>query len=989
MSESTISPAPETSPGSPVLVAGATGYIGRRLVSELVEAGHRVRALARTPSKLANEVWADRVEIVAGDVLDPDSLDRAFTGVGGAYYLVHSIGGSDDWEARDRQAAANFRDAASRAGARQIIYLGGLGDDAGATLSDHLRSRHEVGKVLASGPVPTTELRAAVVIGSGSASFEMLRHLVEVLPAMITPRWVETRCQPIAVRDVLAYLIGVLDEPAALDRVFEIGGPDVLTYREMMHQFAEVAGLRRRIIQPVPVLSPSLSSRWVGLVTPLPADLARPLIDSLVNEVVVRDHAIDAVVPRQPLPYRDAVDMALRRVRDLRVQTTWADAELRGRSPADPLPADPEWAGGTMLSDVQTAHSPRSPDSVFATICGIGGERGWFAGDFLWTTRGVLDRLVGGVGMRRGRRHPDELRIGDPLDFWRVEALDAPRLLRLRAEMRLPGEAWLEWTIAPDPTTHGSVITQRALFHPRGLAGRLYWIAVAPFHRVIFRPMLERLLASVPATTGTGPSIPGSTYRSPRRRPTRSHHHPVRHLGRLSRNLRLARLGARAGSGYAMMRARRVFADAERQRQITTEFELRTAEQITETLGNMKGAMMKLGQMASYLDQGLPEHVRSVLAQLQHDAPPMSASLAASVIREELGEDPETLFAEWDPVPIASASIGQVHRAITHDGRAVAVKVQYPGVAEAVAADLDNAGLIFGALGQLFPGLQPAEIVAELRERLVEELDYSIEARNQQSFRDSYLGHPTIHIPEVFHDLSTPRVLTTELVTGARWDEVLSWSQEERNLAAETLYRFAFGSLYRLAAFNGDPHPGNYLFRPGGHISFLDFGLVKHFTPTELDEFGEMIRHIVIDPDPAAFRATVERLGLLPPGLDVTDAEVVEFLGHFYEFVSEDGEYTITPEYGSETVRRVFDTSGPFTQLQKAANVPPSFVIIQRINLGLYAMFGELHATGNWRRLAEEIWPFVDGPPSTPMGLRIEQWRLRRIDDPEGARLAG
>ncbi|MCD9624034.1 SDR family oxidoreductase [Rhabdothermincola salaria] len=476
----------------PVLVAGATGYIGRRLVGELVAEGRKVRAMARNPAKLAGEEWADVVEIVRGDVLDPASLTEAFEGVGGAYYLIHSIGGEDDWEERDRRAAANFRDAAANAGASQIIYLGGLGDDAGASLSPHLRSRHEVGRILADGAVPATELRAAVVIGSGSASFEMLRHLVEVLPAMVTPKWVETRCQPIAVRDVLAYLVGVLDEPHALGRVLEIGGPDVLTYRQMMEVFAEVEGLRRRLIVTVPVLSPSLSSRWVGLVTPLPSDLARPLIDSLVNEVVVHQPDILDIVPRDLLTYRESLEVALRRVEDLQVATTWADAELRGRNPADPLPADPDWAGGTLLGDVQEGTSTAAPHLLFATICGIGGTRGWMTGDVWWRIRGTLDRLVGGIGMRRGRRHPDDLRTGDALDFWRVEAYEQDHLLRLRAEMRLPGQAWLEWTVSP--AGEGSAVTQRALFHPRGLAGRVYWLAVSPFHRVIFAPMLARLV---------------------------------------------------------------------------------------------------------------------------------------------------------------------------------------------------------------------------------------------------------------------------------------------------------------------------------------------------------------------------------------------------------------------------------------------------------------------------------------------------------------
>jgi len=466
--------------------------------------------------------------------------------------------------------------------------------------------------------------------------------------------------------------------------------------------------------------------------------------------------------------------------------------------------------------------------------------------------------------------------------------------------------------------------------------------------------------------------------RARRRGPTGSWPGPVRHGRRGARNARLAVLGARTGGAWATHRARRAFADAGRRQQLDREFELRTAEQVAEALGHMKGALMKVGQMASYLDQGLPEHVRTALAELQRDAPPMSPELAAGVVHEELGAAPEELFAEWDPEPIASASIGQVHRAMTADGRAVAVKVQYPGVAEALAADLDNAGLIFAGLAQLFPGLDHRAVVAELRERLVEELDYGVEARNQQQFRAFYDGHPTIHVPAVLPELSTRRLLTTELSDGAPWSELLGWSQEEKDLAAETIYRFAFGSLYRQAAFNGDPHPGNYLFHRGGRVTFLDFGLVKHFTAAELAQFAEMIRHMVLDHDPAAFRRTVERLGLLPAGLEVTDDEVADYLGHFYEFVRVDGTYTITPEYAAETVRRFFDTSGPYVAMQRAANVPQSFVIIQRINLGLYAIFGELHATANWRRIAEELWPFVDGPPSTPMGERIERWQRRR-----------
>ncbi len=329
-------------------------------------------------------------------------------------------------------------------------------------------------------------------------------------------------------------------------------------------------------------------------------------------------------------------------------------------------------------------------------------------------------------------------------------------------------------------------------------------------------------------------------------------------------------------------------------------------------------------------------------------------------------------------MPIASASIGQVHRAMTHDGRAVAVKVQYPGIDEAIESDLDNAHLLFGGLGMLFPGLEPGPVVAELRERLVEELDYRIEADNQQLFVDAYRDHPYVEVPEVLHDLSTRRVLTTELADGVRFGEVLGWSQDERDLAAETIFRFVFRSLYRLRAFNGDPHPGNYLFRPGGHVVFLDFGLVKRFSDDEIGIFSQMIEALILQDDVAGFRRTIESVGLLKPGEPFSDELVEEYFAHFYEWVREDRDSTMTPEYASESVRRFFDASGPYGPIMKAANVPPSFVIIQRINLGLYALLGDLRATANWRRIAEELWPFVDGAPSTPMGEAEAAWLDQR-----------
>jgi predicted unusual protein kinase regulating ubiquinone biosynthesis (AarF/ABC1/UbiB family) len=446
----------------------------------------------------------------------------------------------------------------------------------------------------------------------------------------------------------------------------------------------------------------------------------------------------------------------------------------------------------------------------------------------------------------------------------------------------------------------------------------------------------------------------------------------------LARNLRLARFGARTGGDFAVHRARRTFASAARRDELDRAFELRTAEQVAGTLGQMKGALMKVGQMLSYLDQGLPEPVRAALAELQQGAPPMAPELAAGVVRAELGGDPADVFLEWDPVPIAAASIGQVHRAITRDGRAVAVKVQYPGVDEAVAADLGNLGFLFAGMAQLFPGIDPGPIAEELRVRLTEELDYLNEARNQQAFARHYAGHPTIHVPAVLPELSTRRVLTTELAGGVGWAEMLTWSSAERNLAAETLYRFAFGSLYRLGMFNGDPHPGNYLFRPGGHVTFLDYGLVRHFTDAELKPFEQLIDAMVQHPDAERFRRIVEDTGLLKAGEPFTTTEIIDYFSHFYEFILVDGPYTITAEFASETVRRYFDQRGPYGRILKATNLPASWVVIQRINLGLYALFGELEATGNWRRLAEELWPWTSGPPSTPMGEAIARWETGR-----------
>ncbi len=476
-------------------VIGATGYVGGRLVPHLLDAGHSVRCLARTPERLRDVEWRDSVEVVPADVLDQASLEAGFRDLDAVYYLVHAMGHAGNFAEADRQGAENTRHAAEAAGVGRIIYLGGLGDDGPGELSHHLASRHEVGDVLAAGSVPVTELRAAVIIGSGSASFEMLRHLDEVLPVMICPRWVtKTRCQPIAIIDVLHYLVAVLEEPAAAGRVLEIGGPEVLTYREMLDSYARAAGLPRRLVIPVPVLTPRLSSHWVNLVTPLPYGLAKPLVDSLRNDVVVgSDRDIRALIDRDLLPLDEAIRRALSVSRRDSMATTWMDSAAPV-APAEEMPQDPEWAGATIYEDHREVASTATAEQVFRTVEGIGGDRGWYYGDVLWELRGWFDTLIGGIGMRRGRRHPDDLRLGDALDFFRVEAHEPPRLLRLRAEMKLPGVAWLEWRVTDDGD--GTRLHQMARFHPRGITGRLYWWALLPVHKVMWNQLVRRLAAA-------------------------------------------------------------------------------------------------------------------------------------------------------------------------------------------------------------------------------------------------------------------------------------------------------------------------------------------------------------------------------------------------------------------------------------------------------------------------------------------------------------
>jgi predicted unusual protein kinase regulating ubiquinone biosynthesis (AarF/ABC1/UbiB family) len=441
------------------------------------------------------------------------------------------------------------------------------------------------------------------------------------------------------------------------------------------------------------------------------------------------------------------------------------------------------------------------------------------------------------------------------------------------------------------------------------------------------------------------------------------------------RNSRLARLGARVGLGHAGTSARKLFAGAERRERLSRERELKTAQQVAAELGNMKGALMKLGQMASYLDDGLPEPMRMALAQLQSQAPPMSIDLVHGVIREEFGRGVHELFVEFDDEPIAAASIGQVHRAIMRcaDGseRAVAVKVQYPGVAEAIDADLRTADLLGTLLAFGFKSLNPEEMVAEIKDRLREELDYSREADNQRLFADFYRGHPFVHVPEVVDELSTRRVLTSELVVGSTFAEVCGWSQEQRDMAGEAIFRFVFRSLYRFRAFNGDPHPGNYVFHGDGKVTFLDFGLIKHFTPDEMLMFQSMVKAAVLDGDMAEYRRIIEEAGMLQKDAPVSTEDAGDYFAHFYEPVRESRRVEWTTEYATSIVRHTFDRTSSIAQY---ATVPRSFVFIQRINLGLYAILGQLGCGGNFRRISEELWPMTSAPPSTPMGELEAAW---------------
>jgi uncharacterized protein YbjT (DUF2867 family) len=445
--------------------------------------------MVRDPSKVTGRPWSDRVEVARADATDPEAVSAALTDVDVAYYLMHSIGSGPDFGETERAIATTFASAAHCQGVGRLVYLGGMVPP-DEQLSEHLLSRAAVGDILLASGVPTAVLRAGVVIGSGSASFEMLRHLTERLPVMVVPRWVHTRIQPIAIRDVLHYLLGSAQLPRGVNRAFDIGGPDVLTYLDMMQRYAQVAGLSRRRVLPVPVLTPRLSSLWVGLVTPVPGRLARPLVESLRNTVVAADRDIAEHIPDPAgglTGYDRAVELALTRIRSLDVPTRWSSAATAG-APSAPLPSDPDWAGGSLYVDERESQVHASPEVLWRVIEGIGGERGWYSFPLGWRVRGLVDRLSGGPGLRRGRRDPDSLLVGDSVDWWRVEEIREGRLLRLRAEMRLPGLAWLELEVG-SRAAGTTTFRQRALFHPHGAAGHAYWAAIYPFHGLVFGPM--------------------------------------------------------------------------------------------------------------------------------------------------------------------------------------------------------------------------------------------------------------------------------------------------------------------------------------------------------------------------------------------------------------------------------------------------------------------------------------------------------------------
>jgi uncharacterized protein YbjT (DUF2867 family) len=469
-------------------VTGATGYVGGRLVQSLLDAGYPVRVMVRDANRLQGRRWLNQVDVRQGDVLRPETLGPALAGVSAAYYLIHSMIGRTDFHQRDLDAAHNFGTAAREAGVERLIYLGALGN-AETDLSLHLRSRQQTGDALRAAGIPVTEFRAAVIVGSGSLSFEMIRYLSERLPVMICPHWVFTRIQPIAIRNVLDYLVAALAQPDSTGRIIEIGGADILTYGDMMKVYADLRHLPRLMI-PVPVLTPRLSSYWVHMVTPIPSTLARPLIEGVRNEVVVREHTAQHLFPHiELLDYRSAVTLALEKLDAGQVDTIWSDALSTTQHDAPIVTLTTEEG---MIRERRHLDIDASPADAYRVFARLGGKQGWLFFNILWELRGLLDRLIGGVGMRRGRRNPLDVRVGDAVDFWRVEAVEPDRMLRLRAEMKVPGLAWLQFEAHPLETGYTRLV-QTAFFVPKGLSGLLYWYVLYAIHGVIFAGMIKRI----------------------------------------------------------------------------------------------------------------------------------------------------------------------------------------------------------------------------------------------------------------------------------------------------------------------------------------------------------------------------------------------------------------------------------------------------------------------------------------------------------------